>query len=158
MTAQTLIYRVSNNVYTPWRPTVSTIRAYSDADCAKEITATYIDESGDRDVSGSLAFVYSSGKYWRPHCRTCDIGEAWVTFSTETEAQCVLTDGLGEGKGGGGTSWNGGIKVELQDKGSWITVLESTSGNKANGNNSILTYLDEQICDHWLFVILNSHY
>ena len=131
MTAQTLIYRVSNNVYTPWRPTVSTIRAYSDADCAKEITATYIDESGGSD-SGSLAFVYSRGKYWRPHCGKCDIGEAWVTFSTETEAQCVLANALGEG-GRGSTSWNGGIKVEIQDRGSWITVFESTSGNKANG-------------------------
>ena len=139
MTAKTLVYRVSNNVYTPWRPTVSTIRAYSDADCAKEITATYIDESGGSD-SGSLAFVYSRGKYWRPHCGKCDIGEAWVTFSTETEAQCVLANALGEGAGGSGT-WNGGIKVEIQDRGAWITAFESTSGNKASGIYSIRTYM-----------------
>ena len=63
-----------------------------------------------------------------------------MTFSTEGDIKCVLADGLGQGAGGG-TTWNGGIKVEVQDSGLWTTVFESTSGNKASSIYSIMTYM-----------------
>ena len=63
-----------------------------------------------------------------------------MTFSTEGDIKCVLADGLGQGTGGGGTTWNGGIKVEVQDNGLWTTVFESTSGNKASGIYCIMKY------------------
>ena len=89
------------------------------------------------DKSGSI----DGSKNWRPGCGKCDIGEAWMTFSTESDIKCVLADGLGKGAGGGGTTWNGGIKVEVQDSGLWTTVFESTSGNKASGIYFIMTYM-----------------
>ena len=123
------LYRVSNNGYTSWRPTVGTFKAYSDPSCSTEISIEDIDKSGHILEHSFLGY---SSKIWRPGCDPCEIGEAWRSFSTENDVQCVLANALGKGLGGGGT-WNGGIKLEIKDKGSWITVFESTSGNKANG-------------------------
>ena len=122
VTVDKRIYRVSNNGYTGWRPKVTTFKAYSDSSCTTETSIEEIDKSGHFDNS----------KNWRPDCQPCKIGEAWRSFSTKNDIQCVLANGLGEGAGGGKT-WNGGIKLEKKDKGSWITVFESTSGNKASG-------------------------
>ena len=124
------IYRVSNNVYTPWRPTVRALKAYSDQRCVTKISIKIIDKSGSFDGS----------KNWRPGCGKCDIGEAWMTFSTESDIKCVLADALGQGAGGH-TTWNGGIKVEVQDSGLWTTFFESTSGNKSKGIYSKMTFL-----------------
>ena len=107
-----------------WRPVVGNFEAYSDSSCVTKISIEDIDKSG--------IFLYGT---WIPGCDKglCEIGEAWRTFSTESDIQCVMAHGLDNGAGGGGTKWNGGIKLEVKDKGSWITVFESTSGNKAHG-------------------------
>ena len=124
------IYRVSNNGYTTWRPTVGKFKAYSDPSCETEMSIEDIDKTG----------MFDNGK-WRPGCHLCKIGEAWRSFSTETNVQCVVASGFGKGLGGGGTSWNGGIKLEMKDKGSWITIFESTSGDKANGMCFVAVYV-----------------
>ena len=128
---------MSNNGYTGWRPTVSTIRVYSDQ-CSTETPTIYIDQSGSysKETDGSKAFDDSSTTYWRPQCGTCNIGEAWVMFSTETNIQSAEAYGLGEGAGGE-KRWNVGIRVETLDKGIWRTIFESNFGNIANGRHRI---------------------
>ena len=124
---------------TAWRPNVSTIRAYLDSGCSNEIhDVTYVDQSGSCSEScsgstdGSHAFDEDATTSWRPQCGPkCNVGEAWVTFFTKTEVQCVSAANLGEGSGGG-NPWNGGIKVELQNESSWDTIFESSAGNIAH--------------------------
>ena len=128
---------MSNNGKTQWRPSVPEIQIYSDEICSNDISAIYLDQSGSfsDDTDGSMAMDKSDATKWRPQCGpSCSIGEAWLTFSTETEIQCVKASNLGEENGD--QVWNGGIKVEIQDGGTWTTVLESHSGNNAIGIES----------------------
>ena len=128
---------MSNNGKTQWRPSVSKIQIYSDEICLEQISATYLDQSGSfsDDTDGSMALDKSDTTKWRPQCGPfCSIGEAWVTFSTESEIKCVKASNLGEANGD--SVWNGGIKVEIQDRWKWTTVLESHSGNYAIGIES----------------------
>ena len=128
---------MSNNGKTQWRPSVSKIQIYSDEICLEQISATYLDQSGSfsDDTDGSMALDKSDTTKWRPQCGPfCSIGEAWVTFSTETELHCVKASNLGEANKN--YAWNGGIKVEIQGRGTWTTVLESHSGNNAMGIES----------------------
>merc|ERR1712178_545426 len=129
-----LIYRVSNNVDTGWRPAVANLHVYSDNTCTTEIDATFEGSSGGYSsaTDGSKAFDGSDSTHWRPQCDPCAIGEAWLSFSVSVEIKCVEALYLGEGSGGGKT-WNGGIKVEKQNSdGTWTTKMESTNGNSAN--------------------------
>ena len=128
---------MSNNGITQWRPSVPKIQTYSDKICSKRISATYLDQSGSfsDDTDGSMALDKSDTTKWRPQCGpSCSIGEAWVTFSTETELKCVKASNLGEANED--YVWNGGIKVEMQERSTWTTVLESHSGNNAIGIES----------------------
>merc|ERR1712117_805664 len=129
-----LIYRVSNNVLTGWRPRVDKVHVYSDSTCTTEIDATFEGSSGGYSsaTDGSKAFDGSDSNHWRPQCHPCAIGEAWLSFSVSVEIKCVEALYLGEGSGGSET-WNGGIKVEKQNSdGTWTTEMESTNGNSAN--------------------------
>ena len=130
-----MVYRVSNNVRTGWRPAVFEVRVYTDYECTVEIHASFEDMSG-YDLGygdGSAAFDNSEATSWRPGCAPCEVGEAWVSFAVSKEIKCVEASNLGEGYGGG-NSWNGGIKVEIRNfESSWSTVMESSSGNIAQG-------------------------
>merc|ERR1712117_904778 len=129
-----MIYRVSNNVLTGWRPGVAEVHVYSDSTCTTEIDATFEGASGgySRDTDGSKAFDGSDGTSWRPQCHPCAIGEAWLSFSVSEEIKCVEASNLGEDRFGPKT-WNGGIKVEKQNSdGTWTTEMESTNGNSAS--------------------------
>ena len=142
------------------RPGVQAIRVFSDLDCSKEVFVTYIDQSGNykgaNSGNGAAAFDSSDTKPWRPQCGDkvgfCGIGEAWVTFSTDIEIRCVEANGLGRGNAKNGKhEWNGGIKVEMQDEGSWKTVLLSNSGNNALSNLYI-----EEIFENLTFKFMGS--
>ena len=131
------LYRVSNNGLTGWRPTVNQIQAFSDQGCSDAILAAYVDESGHNNGfgDGRAAFDDKYGTQWRPQCTPCTKGEAWVTFSTNSEAKCISATNLGKATNlglTGGKYWNNGIKVELQNPdGSWRVVMESQGGNSA---------------------------
>jgi len=130
---RSMIYRVSNNVHTGWRPAVTDVHVYSDSTCTTEIDATFKGSSGAYSgaTDGSKAFDGSDATSWRPQCHPCAIGEAWLSFSVSVEIKCVEAFYLGEGSGGRAT-WNGGIKVEKQNSdGTWTTEMKSTNGNSA---------------------------
>ena len=129
-----MVYRISNNGLTGWRPAISEVRAYSDSECAIEVDATFVDMSGHNSGhgDGSAAFDNTEDTLWRPQCQPCGIGEAWLSFAVAEEIECVRASDLGQGAGGS-EWWNGGIKVELQNADStWTTAMESTSGNSAS--------------------------
>jgi len=145
-----ITYRVSNNDYTGWRPSVVSIELFSDSACTSVISPAYLDESGNNDVEAYIAFYPLDETAWRPQCGTCDAGEAWVKFSTSEEVKCVIADNLGEGTAGGET-WNGGILLEVKnDDGSWSTALSSDSGNTATANSdyTVLTVYTDVTCDN----------
>jgi len=135
-----VVYKVSNRDETTWRPNVPYVRVYSDSACTEEVEATFEEHSGslNGNTDGSKAFDGDAATSWRPQCPSCGaigcvctVGEAWVTFSTSDDVKCVQAAGLGQGAGGGRT-WNGGIKVEMQNEdGTWSMVMESTYGNEA---------------------------
>ena len=145
------------------RPAVQTIRVFSDKWCSKEVFVTYVDQSGHyngkNSGNGAAAFDSSDARPWRPQCGDkvgyCGIGEAWVTFSTDIEIQCVEAQGLGQGHDGkkGKHEWNGGIKVELQDEGSWKTVLLSKSGNNALSKSYIEEIFENLTSEFIIFFI-----
>ena len=137
-------YRLSNNGLTTWRPTVETIRVYSDIECTRQVSATYVAQSGcnpkdSRQQDGSKAFDDSTATHWRPQCPQCVTGEAWVTFYTASDIKCAKAYQLGKGEGGG-NSWNVGIQVERLDHGIWNPIFESNSGNFANGTYLVMVY------------------
>ena len=139
---QTRVYRLSINGKSTWRPSVPDIRVYSDFKCTKQISTRYIDQSGSnpkgsKEQDGSKAFDDSTATTWRPQCGpNCDVGEAWVMFSTEFDIKCAEAQKLGKDEG---NAWhyNVGIKVERLYHGTWISIIESNSGNIANGKYQI---------------------
>eukprot|EP00746_Dinoflagellata_sp_MGD_P150022 gnl/MRDRNA2_/MRDRNA2_81972_c0_seq3.p1 gnl/MRDRNA2_/MRDRNA2_81972_c0~~gnl/MRDRNA2_/MRDRNA2_81972_c0_seq3.p1 ORF type:complete len:534 (+),score=72.28 gnl/MRDRNA2_/MRDRNA2_81972_c0_seq3:188-1603(+) len=141
------IYRVSNNGRTGGRPNVVDIFVYSDTSCTVAIPVTWLQESGSHQTShpsscrpgvtktktnhGLRAFDGEAHTSWLPQCHPCEVGVAWVTFSTSEEVKCVQAANLGQGVEGE-ERWDGGILVETQrSDDSWSTVLLSTSGNAA---------------------------
>ena len=140
---QTRVYRLSNNGKTTWRPNVPDIRVYSDFKCTKQILTRYVDQSGSnpkgsKEQDGSKALDSSTVTTWRPQCGPiCEIGEAWVMFSTEFDIRCAKAQNLGKGKTNSGENWNVGIKVERLYQGTWISTIESNTGNIANGTYQI---------------------
>ena len=136
------MYRVSNNGTTNERPAVAEIQVFSDPECSKEIVSTYVGESGyhcwydSKGVykDGSYAFDKKTDQFWSPNCTSCQKNEAWITFLTTENAECVTAENLGykyydllmSG------AWNHGITVELKmPDGSWKPVLTSQKGNLA---------------------------
>ena len=108
------------------------VTVFSDQSCTNEIDASYVDESGHNGEhgAGSAAVDGDPNTSWRPQCPKCNANEAWVTFSTTKEAQCVKANNLGFSDGD--HEWNGGIMVELQNSdNSWTTVMESDGENSA---------------------------
>ena len=139
---QTRVYRLSINGKSTWRPVVRDIRVYSDFKCTRQIAARYVDQSGSNpkgsnEYDGSKAFDDSTATTWRPQCGPCDIGEAWVIFSTEFDIKCAEAPKLGKGEMNNGKHWNVGIKVERLYLGTWISTIESNTGNIANGSYPI---------------------
>ena len=138
MQTQTRVYRLSINGKSAWRPSVTDIRAYSDFKCTKQISTRYVDQSGSnpkgsKEQDGSKAFDDSTETTWRPQCApNCNVGEAWVMFSTEFDIKCADAQKLGE-DGATDKYWNVGIKVERLYQGTWMSIIESNSGNIANG-------------------------
>ena len=110
------------------------VTVFSDRSCANKIVAKYVEDSGHNDgKEGSNAFDGDSTTHWRPQCGECRTKEAWVTFSTTKEAQCVKAENLGFINGE--HYWNGGISVEIQNSGgTWTTAIESDDG----GNSAIV--------------------
>ena len=96
--------------------------------------ATYVGESGHLPGTGdgSAAFDGNYHTIWRPQCSNCTKNEAWVIFYTYKDVRCVIASDLGKGFGGDQT-WNGGIKVDLQNRNdsSWKMALISDQGNSA---------------------------
>ena len=96
-------------------------------------------ESGHNPGSGdgSAAFDNKNSTSWRPQCYPCNANAAWLTFSTTAKAQCLSAGNLGRNYHET-YSWNGGIKVEIQnsDK-SWTTAMQSESGNSADSGNRL---------------------
>ena len=125
-----MIYRVLNRGATLWRPWINEIRVYTDPDCTLETNATFVDMSGYLntiqygDGAATVAFDNSEDTVWRPQCHSCDIEEAWVSFSVSEEIKCVQA-----------LDWDdyakiGGIKVEIQNSdNTWTTMMESSHEN-----------------------------
>ena len=133
------VYRVSNNGPIGWRPAVQEVQAFLDQSCSKKAEAAYVDESGHLSGSGDgkAAFDGNTGTSWRPQCPEqsggqCAKNEAWITFSTTEEVQCIIANELGHGSGGG-KAWNIGITVELKNcDGTWNIVMQSHIDNSAS--------------------------
>ena len=139
---QTRVYRLSINGKSTLRPDVRDIRVYSDYKCTRKIAARYMDQSGSypigsKEQDGSKAFDDSTATMWRPQCQICDIGKAWVMFSTEFDIKCAEAQKLGKGEKNNRKHWNVGIKVERLYQGTWISTIESSTGNIANGTYQI---------------------
>ena len=92
---------------------------------------------GSKEQDGSKAFDDSTATMWRPQCQICDIGKAWVMFSTEFDIKCAEAQKLGKGEKNNRKHWNVGIKVERLYQGTWISTIESSTGNIANGTYQI---------------------
>lgn len=106
-------------------PNVFEIRAYSDSACTNEIVANLFDASNFFTSDPFLAFDDDDSSYWNPSCEQCEIGEAWVEIEVTETARCIVVNNEGG---------NVGIKVETYGElGDMVTVMESSSGNKAYG-------------------------
>ena len=104
------------------------LAAYTDTLCSQQVPISVTSCSGidtyyhNEEDHGCTAAAAAVSGWWRPQCLPCQVGQAWIEFTTPSPALCIISsnDTLGDGEAdlaglgagsGGGLSWSGGLTI-----------------------------------------------